>query len=164
MTQYHRWIASGHQCAEESPLPCVADGGTCAWPLHSHPMSSRIADTPSGPRTSVRAGLSASTTASATWSTWMGEIVSAFAIDARGDCAPAPAPDIALAAARSVPAGVGIPCGTLPWMTADASRRTASGEVSGRKCAWYTRPLCARIASQPLNIAVRRKIKTHLDE
>jgi hypothetical protein len=67
--------------------------------------------------------------ASATCSTWIGGIVSAFAIESRDD---PPAGEKAELSDRRMRDGVGILEGAFECKDADRSRRAATGDVIGR--------------------------------
>jgi hypothetical protein len=67
--------------------------------------------------------------ASATCSTWIGGIVSAFAIESRDD---PPAGEKAELSDRRMRDGVGILEGVFECKDADRSRRAATGDVIGR--------------------------------
>lgn len=120
----------------DTPLRIYTENHTPAAtpsPFSDHPISSRILLTPTTPRTS-RTGSSAAQMASATCSTWIGGIVSAFATDSRGD-------EVPVARERRMREGVGRCAGAAECSDADRSRSAAMGEVSGRWCGWYTRPV-----------------------
>lgn len=103
-------------------------------------MSSLISATPKTPCTSTLRVSAAIAMASATWSTWIGGIVRAFATDSSGEDATgvcgAGGGGNADPRARRKPEGVGRPGGTLRWTVADKSSKAAIGDVSGRKWGW----------------------------
>ena len=114
-------------------------------PLLIHPISSLILITSTIP--SMESSFTALQIASATWSTWIGGTVRAFAIDARGDGSKSvassftPGLEVADANERNTLLGVGIPLRAFLCNTEDKSNAVAIGVVKGQKCEWYTRPV-----------------------
>jgi hypothetical protein len=69
--------------------------------------------------------------ASATWSTWIGGIVNAFATESSGDVG-APKSVVDELSDRRTLDGVGSPVGTLRCIVDDKSKMVANGVVNGR--------------------------------